>query len=165
MTRKEVDEAYKTITRIVKNYEDNNFKIGVVQDKANALVKIAGTAGAMAFDRCYSGLLGNLVVDPSGIAHLCCQYFDKTLPPVGDTNTNSLTEIWNGVTRLKVLQMSPRNICNQCSPSDEYINRTVQFIIDAYRINKESLGAFKKIVFSRRNLENRGRHFDLPESA
>ena len=88
----------------------------------------------MAFDSCYANQLGlSTTVDPKGAVQMCCQYYQRTLGSVGTLSEKlRFIPIADGNERLQALSKAPRDHCDDCSPSDHFVNRFVQFLKDAH---------------------------------
>jgi hypothetical protein len=119
---------------------DCAFRVVIVQSREQAHSKVHDGRQQVDFDRCYANLLGlNGTVDPDGSLQSCCQYYQKTLGPVGSISSQSLRSVWFGDNRRNILNLEPRAHCINCSPSDEFVNRFVQFLKDAYGLDPHFL--------------------------
>lgn len=134
MSEDQVNEAYQIIGRVQRELSDEKFHVVVVQTQSQAVDKIRLDAHPIRFEKCYANLLGlSPTIDPTGNVQMCCQYYQRTLGAVGSIKQKTFDAIWNGRQRQSALKQNPCDHCINCSPSDDFVNRFVQFLKDAYR--------------------------------
>jgi len=132
MTDDHVNETYQEIEQIQRELSDEGFHVIIVQTHEQAIEKVHD-ASPIHFEKCYANLLGlSPTVDPNGNVQMCCQYYQRTLGAVGNIGRSQFAEIWDGTQRQSALKRKPCDSCVNCSPSDDFVNRFVQFLKDAY---------------------------------
>jgi len=133
MAADEVQAAWDLIRAVRELDEGDGYRVISVQNVAQALVKISPLGAHVAFPVCYAGMLGlTSTIDPRGTLQSCCQYSQPTLGEQGRLG-GLLKDLWYSGTRLNVLRGDPRQMCSSCSPSDEVVNRFVDFLRVAYQ--------------------------------
>jgi MoaA/NifB/PqqE/SkfB family radical SAM enzyme len=134
MLKGDVDRAYECIGELTQYLDDHTFRTVVVQTRAEANKKLDADRSAVDFEMCYANLLGlNATIDPTGKVHMCCQYHQPTLDEIGDVGgAESFDALWHGDRRLSALRAAPRDKCQNCSPSDQFVNRFVEFLTQAH---------------------------------
>jgi pyruvate-formate lyase-activating enzyme len=150
MSEREVKEAYRVIDE-VRQLDDGRFCVVVVQSEDQAIGKVRGNDVSITFSRCYANELGlNATVDPAGNLQTCCQYYQGTLGPQGCATKLGFGQVWSSDERRATLRRDPREIlsdrqdqyqrrCTNCSPSDEFVNRFIDFLRRANEEDPEFL--------------------------
>ena len=140
MSEETVRNAYALIRQVQKADDSCDYRVVVVQAEDAAVAKTRSDSHSIDFARCYANILGvNSAVDANGCIQTCCQYFkdkhthiERTLGVQG-TIDEGLPQIWNSEGRINLLKRDPRVSCVNCSPSDEFVNRFVEFLCAAHR--------------------------------
>jgi MoaA/NifB/PqqE/SkfB family radical SAM enzyme/tetratricopeptide (TPR) repeat protein len=144
MSESAVNEAYDLIDGIRRDLSCTGFRVVVVQKRDEAFRKIRD-GQRISFERCYANLLGlNATIDPRGNVQMCCQYYQRTLESAGNVESDCLNSIWWHKRLNTALQCDPRGHCISCSPSDEFINRFVQFLREAHKSDASFLDWVEK---------------------
>jgi MoaA/NifB/PqqE/SkfB family radical SAM enzyme len=132
MTPVSLHLAYENIREVQVRDSGPEYSIIVVQPEEAALAKLRGGARSVDFPQCYANRLGlNATIDSRGQLQSCCQYYQGTLGVQGEIG-ESLIAVWGGHHRQAVLDKDPRAHCIGCSPSDEFVNRFVAFLVRAH---------------------------------
>jgi MoaA/NifB/PqqE/SkfB family radical SAM enzyme/tetratricopeptide (TPR) repeat protein len=140
MTEGAVRGAFAAIEKIRQTEVGPTFRVIAVQNESEAVAKITSDTERISFSRCYANELGlNVTVSATADVQTCCQYYQDTLGPVGNISTGGFTRVWFGSRRRKVLKKNPRQSCINCSPSDDFVNRFVQFLADSHAADKSFL--------------------------
>jgi hypothetical protein len=146
MSEDGVEQAYRCIDQ-VRRLDDGRFRVVVVQSKEDALKKVRAATDRITFSRCYANELGlNPTVDPEGFLQTCCQYYQSTLGRQGSAKLEGFEEVWKGKKRRSALDRNPQGICDNCSPSDEFLNRFVDFLREANGVDGSLLTWVQKQI-------------------
>jgi MoaA/NifB/PqqE/SkfB family radical SAM enzyme len=139
MTAAQVRRVYeRLIPRIRKLLEGSRTRLMPLQSEPVALVKIAGTAAEMSFERCYAWLAGGVTIRPhnqggGGVIERCCHYAMGALGSVGITTGPDLVQILKDAQRPEIAHQDPRGICTECPPYDLWLNKFMDFYVKAHR--------------------------------
>ncbi len=163
-----IDYFYDTIKPKIEALEDKDFLLEFLPNsKAAARTKNEGQllqiirnkntvtpvlASPIDFEYCavqdYSR-----TISPDGSVNACCQVHDAILPSAGNIFNNSLQDILASERNAQISQMDPRGICNNCAPSDRYMNKLVSVLCMAARVNPLLVVDFKRRLFDMWHVE------------
>jgi hypothetical protein len=133
MTEAAVRHAFASIDEIRRTHAGPEFRVIAVQDESAAIAKIKPDRNQISFSRCYANELGlNATISATAEVNTCCQYYQNTLGVVGDVSRTRFKAIWFSGKRREVLKGDAKVKCVNCSPSDDFVNRFVQFLADSH---------------------------------
>jgi MoaA/NifB/PqqE/SkfB family radical SAM enzyme/tetratricopeptide (TPR) repeat protein len=140
MTEAAVRSAFAKIEEIRRMHAGSEFRVIAVQNEADAIAKIQPETNQISFNRCYANELGlSATVAATAELNTCCQYYQATLGSVGDVSRDRFRTIWFGTRRREALKRDAKVTCVNCSPSDDFVNRFVQFLADCHASDTEFL--------------------------
>jgi MoaA/NifB/PqqE/SkfB family radical SAM enzyme len=142
----QTERAYRFISQAQPRFNDDKFRIIVLQDEAQASDKM-GADEIPDFPKCYTATWqAALALDAVTGTHglfACCQYPVGAIGNIGHIAGQGFASLWGSDEHKAVLQHDPRLFCRQCSPTDLYLNRLMNLLAE---IHSENPGLYDKIV-------------------
>ncbi len=149
MTPAQIKQAYQIARRAQKTDTDDATHVFLVQGEEEALLNVKGVRQPIDFGLCAVHALGlTSLWDPRGNGQPCGEYYGRTLDEFGNLSQGSLADLLRSEGRRRMLQGDPRQHCKQCSPTDEFVNRFVDFLKEAQKYDPHFMAWAERVFVS-----------------